>query len=93
MWIPTGPLSSEARPIRNLKSKLMEIAKESVMAEKVYKINLKPYYDELFLNDNQIIKSIVIEVCRQLTSVKGKLINNKINLSNLFEDGGNILIN
>lgn len=71
----------------------MEIAKESVMAEKVYKINLKPYYDELFLNDNQIIKSIVIEVCRQLTSVKGKLINNKINLSNLFEDGGNILIN
>lgn len=92
IWTPNGPLSSQAPPIRNIKSKLMDIVKESMTSEKVYKIITKPYYNELFLNDNHIIKEVLRDLCRQLIAIKGKIINNKINLANLYEDSGKIYI-
>lgn len=92
MWVPTSLLGCQARPLKSLKSMLMELARESVMAENVYKINLKPYYDQMFANDNEIIKMIVCEVCRQLNTVKGKIINNRISLGNIYKDGDDIVI-
>lgn len=83
LWQQTGLLSCQSRPYRSLKAHLFEVGKESVKAETIYKINVKHHYDELFDNDNELLKRVLTSICKQLMQIKGKLINHKISLANL----------
>lgn len=47
----------------------------------------QPVYSELFKNNNEWLRDIIVGLCQQLDKIEGKVINNKIVMSNIVRIG------
>ena len=74
-----------------LRKQLYTVTEQTINSERAFLITASPFYWELFNNDNELLLHLIKSILLMLHRIRGKVINNNLNMANLHYLKGNLV--